>query len=94
MTFISGNTYPVRHLIKPLGFTWNKTLKQWERTLPLNPYEEETLTALRGIIIADQPTPTDNIRYTDNRTFKQRFGHCEDAPCCGCCGNDYFSRQY
>lgn len=20
-------------------------------------------------------------------TFKERFGHCEDAPCCGCCGN-------
>jgi len=20
------------------------------------------------------------------RTWKQRYGRCEDAPCCGCCG--------
>ena len=22
----------------------------------------------------------------DTRTWKQRHGTCEDAPCCGCCG--------
>lgn len=23
-------------------------------------------------------------------TFKQRFGQCEDAPCCGCCGRNVY----
>jgi hypothetical protein len=23
----------------------------------------------------------------DNRSFKEKYGRCEDAPCCGCCGS-------
>jgi hypothetical protein len=26
----------------------------------------------------------------DNRTWKQRYGRCEDAPCCGCCGPNLY----
>ena len=24
--------------------------------------------------------------YKRERTWKERYGRCEDAPCCGCCG--------
>lgn len=30
-------------------------------------------------------------------SYKQRYGRCEDAPCCGCCGpqgdGDYYGRS-
>lgn len=26
----------------------------------------------------------------DTRTWKQRYGRCEDAPCCGCCGPNLY----
>lgn len=33
----------------------------------------------------------------DTRTYKQRYGHCEDSPCCGCCGpqgdGDFYGYQ-
>lgn len=27
----------------------------------------------------------ENCETEEKPTFKQRFGRCEDAPCCGCC---------
>jgi hypothetical protein len=32
-----------------------------------------------------------SVRHADGecgaeQTWKQRYGRCEDAPCCGCCG--------
>jgi hypothetical protein len=47
-----------------------------------------------GAIAPGDPISYDgrNARHagecTDNRgeqTWKQRYGRCEDAPCCGCC---------
>jgi hypothetical protein len=26
-------------------------------------------------------------------TFKERYGRCEDAPCCGCCGIDAYGND-
>ena len=28
------------------------------------------------------------MRKMENE-HKRKFGRCEDAPCCGCCGRDY-----
>ena len=90
MTTITGNTYPVRSIIRDLKFSWNKRLKQWERSLPLTPDEESTLAALRGLIIENLASQDDRD-YIDTRSYKQKFGRCEDAPCCGCCGPTYYS---
>lgn len=32
----------------------------------------------------------------EGQTYKQRYGRCEDAPCCGCCGyqNDRAEYEY
>lgn len=96
MTWISGNTYVNRHIIKPMGFTWNKTAKVWERTLPLTPDEESALNDLKGIIVdsARDGIIIDNRKDSKPMTFKQMYGRCEDAPCCGCCGDNYYTRGY
>lgn len=92
MTWITGNTYPNRHVIKPLGFTWNKRAKAWERTLPLTPEEEETLTALPGIVVdyGSLGVVIDTRPERPLRSYKQTYGRCEDAPCCGCCGPQFY----
>jgi len=28
------------------------------------------------------------------QTYKERYGRCEDAPCCGCCGIDLYGGGY
>lgn len=97
MTFISGNTYVNRHLIKPMGFTWNKRSKVWERTLPLTPDEESTLAAISGImvdnhegVLIDNTAPKRRGNSTFTRSHKEIYGRCEDAPCCGCCGPQFY----
>ncbi len=78
---IGGQTYPHRQQIKSLGLRWNGKSKVWYGEV-----NEERLAALadlRGLIIS-----TDNGEV-DTRTHKQKYGQCEDAPCCGCCGNNY-----
>lgn len=89
MTFISGNTYPNRHIIKPLGFSWDKQGKYWKRPLPLTPEEETTLSDVKGIIV-DYGSQGIVIDTRPARTHKQIYGRCEDAPCCGCCGPQFY----
>jgi len=37
------------------------------------------------VTIADVITVTLARKARVERTYKQKYGRCEDAPCCGCC---------
>lgn len=87
MTLITGNTYPNRNTIKSMGFTWNKRFQAWQSSLPLTPDQIDALSGLNGIIVNEGNGSKDLI---DNRTYKQIYGRCEDAPCCGCCGPQFY----
>ena len=80
MITLEGNTYKHREEIKALGFKWNSQCKFWSKP-ELEPGDLDALKELRGLIIEQ-----DAEEIADTRTHKQKFGTCEDAPCCGCCG--------
>ena len=85
MTVISGNTYPARKVIKEMGFKWNPSNKTWVK------YSDtfNNIDALASFdrIIINQSKDNGIVKdILDTRSYKQRYGRCEDAPCCGCCG--------
>lgn len=91
MIWISGNTYPIRYSIRTMGFTWNAKAKVWERTLPLTPDEEASLSKRPGIVVDNAEEALIDTRAPNREmTYKQRYGRCEDAPCCGCCGPQFY----
>ena len=36
--------------------------------------------------LAQRASSSRRRRSSTSSTWKQRYGRCEDAPCCGCCG--------
>jgi hypothetical protein len=88
MITITGNTYPVKELLKALGGRWNKTAKGWD--VPDDKAEEAQ--ALVDGAPRSSPSRGRSSRYrsyevrTSGGTFYRNYnGRCEDAPCCGCC---------
>ena len=82
MIRVSGNTYKHKSTLKSLGFRWNAKNKIWEiQSLS----DLSAVTRLSGLIVENA-----DGSEVDNRTHKQKYGRCEDAPCCGCCGNDLY----
>ena len=91
---ITGNTFPVKHLLRGLGGTWNRNAQGWE--IPSARAEEA-----RALVLGAAPTPrrdTPRRRYGRARygstytrfasgaeVYTNNRGRCEDAPCCGCC---------
>lgn len=90
MILITGQTYPVRSVIKEAGFRWDSVNKVWKSEKVTHDKAIEALGHIRGITIIS----SDDGESFDTRTHKQKYGRCEDAPCCGCCGNDYNARYY
>lgn len=85
MTVISGNTYPARKIIKEMGFKWNPSNKTWVS------YSDtfnniDALASFDGIVINQSKDNGIVKDILDTRSWKQIYGRCEDAPCCGCCG--------
>lgn len=89
-TRVKGNTYPVRNELKTLGFRWNPKSKQWESNKHMSEFYSTNLYSLSGIIVNGE----ENDSEIDNRSHKQIYGRCEDAPCCGCCGQNSYSYGY
>lgn len=85
MVVIRGKTYPYRQTIKGLGFRWNGQNKTWSaKTASADVLE--ALEQIPGLIITIDGDDTHQTGEIDTRTYKQKYGQCEDAPCCGCCG--------
>lgn len=80
MTIVEGKTYQHKTVIKSLGFRWNPVNKVWYKD---NASQDEInqLSEYRGLIVSQNDT-----ELFDNRSHKEKYGQCEDAPCCGCCG--------
>jgi hypothetical protein len=91
ITTVTGNTYPVRHVLKEMGFRWNPKFKSWDKNYNLSQDQINTLAAFRGIEVK---TSDFDKGYSDSkldtRSHKQIYGRCEDAPCCGCCGPQFY----
>jgi len=47
--------------------------------------EIESRKASREAAGVSFPITTRATTSVYERTYKQMYGHCEDAPCCGCC---------
>ena len=86
MITITGNTFPHKSIIKTLGFKWNPKFKSWDRGYNISQEEIDKLSALNGLIVDESWDSGKSVTHVDNRTYKQQYGRCEDAPCCGCCG--------
>lgn len=88
MITVTGNTFHAKHIIKSIpGFKWNPKFKSWDKQGNLSQEQLDKLSAIDGIEVSDYNEREGNTRdLIDNRSHKQRFGRCEDAPCCGCCG--------
>ena len=85
---VQGNTYPNREKIKALGFKWHAATRSW--VTPKLPSLETIgkLEAIKGITL-EYRDQVSHQYLIDTRTYKQTYGRCEDAPCCGCCGPQY-----
>lgn len=91
MTIVYGNTFPIRNELKKLGFRWNPKFKTWDKDYILGIEQRKILEQFSGIEVKyydDKNGGSNTIIDTiiDTRSYKQRYGKCEDAPCCGCCG--------
>ncbi len=89
---ITGNTYPVKNQLKALGGRWNKQGQGW--VVPV------AVAAQAQALVDNAPErearyPRDDSRYQSNHyhfpstgggVYQNKRGRCEDAPCCGCCG--------
>lgn len=87
MTIVYGNTFPIRNELKKIGFKWNPKFKTWDKGYILGTDQREILESFSGIEVKyyDDKNGGSNT-IIDTRSHKQRYGRCEDAPCCGCCG--------
>lgn len=87
MIIINGNTYKHKEVIKSLGFKWNPKFKTWDKNYLLSEEQKALLGSLNGIEVTYYNEKEGNSNtLIDTRSFKQKYGRCEDAPCCGCCG--------
>jgi hypothetical protein len=82
-----GNTYPARQALKAAGFKWAPRYKEWIHNGTLSDDQINALAAFNGLRLESVADSGKNETLLDNRSHKQRYGRCEDAPCCGCCGN-------
>lgn len=90
-TIVTGNTYPIRHILKPMGFKWNPKFKSWDKPHVLSPDQLDQLSSYRGLDIKYYNEREGHFSdVVDTRTYKQINGRCEDAPCCGCCGPQFY----
>ncbi len=90
--YVSGNTYPYRSTLKSFGFRWAPSIKSWTSKVPLTPDQEETLSKFQGIEVEQVNGAESTVLISTEKpmTYKQRYGRCEDAPCCGCCGPQFY----
>jgi hypothetical protein len=90
-TTITGNTYPHRYLIKSYGFKWNPKFKSWDKNGNLSQEQIDALNGLKGLEVRYHNFDTGwTSTVADTRSHKQIYGRCEDAPCCGCCGPQFY----
>lgn len=88
--FVYGNTFKHKRKIKELGFRWNARQKFWQKFENPDDKTIEALETLSGVIVI-----LDDKELIDNRSHKEKYGRCEDAPCCGCCGqHSYYGGEY
>tara|TARA_R110000868_G_scaffold207722_1_gene456706 strand:+ start:1379 stop:1642 length:264 start_codon:yes stop_codon:yes gene_type:complete len=86
MTYITGNTYPVKDALRALGGTWNGRAKAW--IVP-----DDKASQARALVDSAPAAAPRRARYGSTYTrfssgaevYTNRAGRCEDAPCCGCC---------
>lgn len=88
LTEITGNTYPARTIIKSMGFKWRPNTKSWISYTNFN--NVEALARFDGIVINQSKDSGIVEDILDTRSYKQLHGRCEDAPCCGCCGQNAY----
>ena len=91
MALITGNTFPVKDLLRALGGTWDARNKGWN--VPSNRASEAR--ALVAAAPADAPRKSsyggrgyisNYARFSSGaEVYTNKRGRCEDAPCCGCC---------
>lgn len=87
-TLITGNTYPVKDLLKALGGRWNSTARGWD--VPSDRAEEARAIVAQAPVSAPRGGGRRDVsNYTrfasGAEVYTNKRGRCEDAPCCGCC---------
>jgi hypothetical protein len=81
---ITGNTYPVKDLLRALGGQWDKTAKGWY--VPADRAEEANQIMASAPASRGRRYGSTLTRFSSGaEVYTNRRGRCEDAPCCGCC---------